>query len=315
MGSWSVYCGISNIAITSGNKCVLLPLKKTEAGEYLPLLPSTLPIFGTYDDYGGLEDIEEDDNTKLIEEHFNCSIHDFCQRFTRGCIDSGDVEEHLMKNEEIKNWKFMFIDRQVYDFLITTKKSDGGNLDFGKKEILTLLGFKYNGINNENTCFDPKRFNKEWEYQDQLFYSDGTWLHTSTGEAIYYFNDTTWSKVLKSYIDIPEDKMWIGEKTTPQMWRYTSEEFLKRELFYIIGIDYYELAYRGIKGKYISNLEKFGDIMADLITLRRNIHSMSGYFVPYVLYLTPQCGEYEDHQLLLDKFAEINKSYVREREE
>jgi hypothetical protein len=49
MGSWSV-CGISNISITSGNDCVLLPLKETN-GEYHRYSPTTLPIFGKYNDY------------------------------------------------------------------------------------------------------------------------------------------------------------------------------------------------------------------------------------------------------------------------
>jgi hypothetical protein len=31
MGSWSVSCEISNIAITSGNKCAILPLRKEYA--------------------------------------------------------------------------------------------------------------------------------------------------------------------------------------------------------------------------------------------------------------------------------------------
>lgn len=51
MGSWSVYCGISRMSITSGDECVFLPLKKGY-GEYLPYYPATLPIYGTYDDYG-----------------------------------------------------------------------------------------------------------------------------------------------------------------------------------------------------------------------------------------------------------------------
>jgi hypothetical protein len=42
---------------------------------------------------------------------------------------------------------------------------------------------------------------------------------------------------------------------------------------------------------------------------------MSGQFYPHILYLTPQCGEHAAHQKLLEKFAEINKSYVREDEE
>lgn len=47
MGSWSVYCGISQIAITSGDKCVLLPLKESDGNRagYLPYLPAALPNY------------------------------------------------------------------------------------------------------------------------------------------------------------------------------------------------------------------------------------------------------------------------------
>lgn len=81
MGSWSVYCGISQISITDGKKCVLLPLKKTASGSYLPYMPATLPVFGEYNDYGGMQNIEENENTKFIEEYFNCKISEFCDFF------------------------------------------------------------------------------------------------------------------------------------------------------------------------------------------------------------------------------------------
>jgi hypothetical protein len=42
---------------------------------------------------------------------------------------------------------------------------------------------------------------------------------------------------------------------------------------------------------------------------------MSGAFEPMQQYLTPQCGEYEQHQLILNKFVEINKTYLRDKEE
>lgn len=41
---------------------------------------------------------------------------------------------------------------------------------------------------------------------------------------------------------------------------------------------------------------------------------MSGQFRPYTKFLTPQCGEKSDHQRILNKFAEINKSYLDEQE-
>jgi len=48
MGSWSVYCEISKITITSGKRMALIPLKKnTDHVGYSQWVPATLPIIGT----------------------------------------------------------------------------------------------------------------------------------------------------------------------------------------------------------------------------------------------------------------------------
>jgi hypothetical protein len=68
-----------------------------------------------------------------------------------------------------------------------------------------------------------------------------------------------------------------------------------------------------IDEKYVDDLEEYGDSLAELVTLRHNFHAMSGHFQPYVKYLTPQCGEFSDHQILLNKFADINRKEVEEQ--
>ena len=65
-----------------------------------------------------------------------------------------------------------------------------------------------------------------------------------------------------------------------------------------------------MRKKYYLDLDRFGDRIVGLINIMHNIYPMSGRFAPHVLYLTPQCGEYKEHQVLLEKFAEINKTYV-----
>lgn len=96
MGSWSVSCGISKIAITAGQECVLLPIKKTQyqSYSYLTHTPQTMGILGAYDDYGGVEDIVEDENTKLISKHFGISIEDFCSFLVDG--------PHTYDRDEVK---------------------------------------------------------------------------------------------------------------------------------------------------------------------------------------------------------------------
>lgn len=89
MGSFNVACSISKISISSGTRVAFFPLVLSRYKEQITirepylctpmdlLVPITLPVFGRYDDYGSIEDIEETPNTKYIEEYFNISIKEF----------------------------------------------------------------------------------------------------------------------------------------------------------------------------------------------------------------------------------------------
>jgi hypothetical protein len=328
MGSWSVYCSISKIAITSGQECVFLPLRKVKHNSsYLPYIPATLPIFGSYDDYGGIEDIVEDENTKWIEKHFNCTIHDFCYFFTRGMIrlDEDDFPKHLNDVEEIKEWKFMWIDRKVYDFMSTHKDSGfggAGDHDYGKPKMLEYLGFNFIGESEKNNTYDPKRFTQIWEKDGVIFNSDGSWLQCGK-EGIHRLTGN-WAAITQ-FVSIPEDKMDIANKYKWELWKIADEDDYNDLLFWILGVDRYsssrysrifgngtDKAPTTLVGGYTKDVNLFGDRMAELVTIRHNLHCMSGYFEPFVKHLTPQCGEYKSHQVILEKFAEINKSIITE---
>ena len=106
MGSFCVYCHISNLSIDEGDECVLLPLKKNKSYLYSrsEWLPATLPIFGTYNGYGRLVNIVKDDNTKLIESYFGISIDEFCELLVYS--NNKEVSEDKVKLQEIKEWVF-----------------------------------------------------------------------------------------------------------------------------------------------------------------------------------------------------------------
>lgn len=239
MGSWSVYCSVSQIAITAGQKCVLIPLKKQRNYEYLPLC---LPVFGEYNDYGGIENIEENENTKLLEEYFCVSIDEFVTFFLDGKNtydreEAKEVEEKINHLDEIKDCKFMWIDRQVYDFMIVNQDEyHKGYMDYG-----AIIGEKDSG-------FDLG------------------------------ISETLIKMIKEKGQEVPE-------------------YLLKRS----VG---------SIGSKYLENLETFRDSLVHLMNIRSNLHAMSGYFAPFIVYLTPQSGEREQHQKLLNKFSEINKSYT-----
>ena len=354
MGSWSVSCGISNIAITSGNECVIIPIKG-DSSEYGGYLPSTLPIFGTYNDYGGMEDIVHDDNTKLIEDHLGITIDEFVEflvdgKFTYDRDEAIATKAKLEANdrlEEVANWRFMWVDKQVYEVMIQNLNvHDQGYMDYGTPEMAKLLGLEVvEGFESKN--YDPKRFKTAYKKGDTILYSDGSTLLSENGQYVYHMGKGNESSI-ETYIDVPEELQYLKGKTKSEAWRLMSERKQMSTLGYIFGDRFgsmereldlkammLELATDGdvkneesvkkilakaeksatIVNKYFKNLDAYGDRIVDLINIRGNMHPMSGRFYPHVLYLTPQCGEHAHHQKLLEAFAEINKSYVDEYEE
>lgn len=331
MGSWSVYCGISNISITAGNECVLLPLKKNDGYHgYLPYLPATLPIFGKYNDYGGMEYIEENENTKLIEEHFGCKIQNFCDYFTDG--EEFD-EKNITNFKEFKKWKFMFIDRQVYNFMSKHNPKKYGDHDYGNPDLLKYLGGEYLGLDKS-----VDRYNKLWRINGIEFHSDDTWLQRDKN-PIYSFDPSLLLDVLSE-----ENKHFLTQHKH-SLWRIYGKEYVAKNMFWIIGVDgshyhlthfmdeledklddeTYEKLFPGkkrhykelltLQDKYTEYISTFGDYFADLLIMRGNMHCFSQAFNPYVQYLTPQCGEFKEHQQILEKFTEINKSYINNEED
>lgn len=346
MGSWSVYCGISNITITAGTECALIPLKKNDNMEgYLPYLPATLPIFGEYDDYGGIENIIEDDNTKLIEEHFGITISEFCQflvdgKFTYDREEVNEIFQKVLNINEIENMRFMWIDKKVYDFMSTYLDDyTKGHLHFGNPEFMKALGFEYVGEDKNNNSYDPNRFCHVWKHGDKYFLADG-WTMLSGNEKkssyVYHVNPKYSDGVnaLSTYITIPDNMKFIADKAEWQLWQYNKkhektknlsilgmsnyssvfDDELFREELRLSGVEVKPKKYDTLLSKYKRDYEMFADRVAELLTIRHNLRPMSGSFQPHQLYLTPQCGEHRHHQVLLDKFSEINKSYIEMEE-
>lgn len=347
MGSWSVSCGISNIAITDGNECCIIPINEN-IHDYGGYLPTTLPIFGKYNDYGGMEDIVEDENTKIIENHFGITISEFIEflvdgEFTYDRREVKPIRQKLEDNgklDEIKNWRFMWVDKQVYDVMSKSyDKYEIGHHDYGTPEMLALLGFTL-VEDAEIKNYDPKRFNKKYQKGELFVYSDGKTMLSECNRYIYY-TDKGCESSLTTYTELPEDLQYLKDKIGREVWRIMSPKKQKESLGYIFGNRYeYEMhddlledlievlkkdgktlpphlipKPKRIDKQYFDNLEVFGDLLVGLTNVRGNMHPISGRFFPHVLYLTPQCGEYQQHQILLEAFAKINKSYIEQFED
>ena len=82
MGCWNGTCGISQMPILAGQKiwAFLIGIggytdNPSSSGHCYSTdlgFPMTLPIRGVYNDYGGIEDIEENYNMELILDAFRC---------------------------------------------------------------------------------------------------------------------------------------------------------------------------------------------------------------------------------------------------
>lgn len=82
MGSFNVACSISNLSIHEGDKAGLMFIQRQptygppaaltfrtyNTDDFIPYLP---PVFGFYDDYGNLADLEPSPTVTVIEELFN----------------------------------------------------------------------------------------------------------------------------------------------------------------------------------------------------------------------------------------------------
>ncbi|KKN06306.1 hypothetical protein LCGC14_1078610 [marine sediment metagenome] len=117
MGSFNVACSISNVSIGAGDPVAYIPLEKARyryhIGDGNDMLiythcfyaPVTLPIFGEYDDYGRVENIEKNRNTEIIEEFFGIPIDKVISIKEKGpavgTISSG-----------------MFVHRKIYDIMV-----------------------------------------------------------------------------------------------------------------------------------------------------------------------------------------------------
>jgi hypothetical protein len=78
MGCWCETCGITHMPIDAGDKCRVFFITQQDYGTEKQgggfsysnevWYPRGLPLRGTYNDYGGLDDIEEDTNSKILIE-------------------------------------------------------------------------------------------------------------------------------------------------------------------------------------------------------------------------------------------------------
>jgi len=128
MGCFNVACTVSHLSINCGDPVVYIPLlpknwsirnypdyKHHLVGNQSGLIysncyfnPLTFPIKGQYNDYGGIENVEECANTKAIEKFFGMPIEDFVNSVERNWCreylsDSKEIAKTFFKHPDLFN--------------------------------------------------------------------------------------------------------------------------------------------------------------------------------------------------------------------
>lgn len=252
MGHFSYSCQLSGLPITSGTLCGIIPM--LPSGNYydnseshfrkvgIPMFCSNdgmniffkevfFPIFGVYDEYGGLEGIIEDDNTKAMEKYYGLSIEQIVTVLCDGRkneYESGSEFCESVKILKKKNPQHMqllkcslsWIHKGVYDNLANSPQTDnfgwGDKLDLGTPAVLRYLGFKHTGEDKKKD-----RYTQVWEKDGLKVHADNTWINIP-GQSIYSLTDFQ-KYCKKNNVDIDISEM-DGKGRVAQTYDYIIPE-------------------------------------------------------------------------------------------
>ncbi len=220
MGHFSYSCHLSGLPITSGIKCAILPilpksnfydfgeerLKEfgkscfiSNDGPNVFFNELSFPIFGEYDDYGGIEEIIKDDNTKCLEEYFDLTIEQICQvlcdgrkdEFPQGgqfCASTKILKKDNARHMMLLRASVVWYHAGFYENLSKTPSSRWkDDLDLGVPGLLEELGFKYVKDRKGAKDSNEERYNQIFKKDGLEIHSDGNWINIPK-EQIYSLN-------------------------------------------------------------------------------------------------------------------------------
>lgn len=235
MGSWNMTCGLSGLPIKWKDKAYAIILIEVEdkadifsfthpKNSWHPIM---FPFLGTYDMYGTLEKIKEDENTKGILDYFNSKL-------PKGLVVDEKRNKHLVNGKfksigtllkaierrdvqhygymgQLTNVHYMMILKDVYDSTIVLSHDYFKNNAFGPERVLKDDGYsdwqstenimaKMMQTTPKKACLALESFRRDggYHYVPQEFHYDASkFIEEKAVENIYL---TYLMKVLgKSY--------------------------------------------------------------------------------------------------------------------
>lgn len=200
MGCFNVAGTMSNLTIGHGDKIAFFPLAKSDRhyrisidevgsnlssneGSCILLKPYCAPVFGEYNDYGGIENIEETQVTKDLESYFGGCVEDIINTITgyneKFKVDLGDDKTNENRQKELKSLQGMFEHKDVYLELVYKLEREDTVFKNGHftDTVMTMMGFEFvDEFVEERITNNPKRYNKRWKKDNIIMYTDGRWI-------------------------------------------------------------------------------------------------------------------------------------------
>lgn len=339
MGCFSISGSISNLSISYGDKCVYFPLLPSkymsEDGIYVSIgglsqivandgpncyfSPATLPIIGYYNDYGSLENIEEDENTKTIEKFFDCSIQEFVNE---------SIYKENTKDKVLKSMSGMFEHYDIYRTLIEWNITENSLLKESRlnETVLKMFGFQFSHEDeNINRFTLIYRFPNIDDYEARC---DGKWsriVNRKTGETYHHIHSLEqlsilWKKLtgievkVDQYKNVSKFKHLVDDHVV-NLKELENKKFksyhLADDLHKLYKQwNYFEEIY---KESFLMDNETIKNKLVELLHLRNSMYSCNRFFFPAMS--GEQLGCNKASKVLLEKSLEIVNEKLKDIEE
>jgi len=314
MGCFSVSCALSGLSIYSDD-AVYIPLiphkyqEENENGEiYLEkcdniiasdgafsiFQPKTLPIFGEYDTYGRLENIDENEISKISLDNFG---EWFSGNFSQyGCFIQKDMWDWAVKKgrQEMSLYYAHHVGKTIENFS-------------------EVLGFVFEGIDK-----NIQRYNKVFHHISNplyKFFTDGGYLQGSC-----YDLDSLDEICVKNNILLPDMNFLKSISSIEYSIKNDLENYFSKleteEMFYFFTKR--NCLERGHLRNFSSNMidmyesvqdkDELARQIADLIHVSYVMYTCNKLFVPN--FAGPQCGEYVSLKEMYSKAIEVCNNHI-----
>lgn len=286
MGSFNIAATCSNLSLGYGDDVLFFPLIPTynynalDNGVLLPhtsylvsnelscifYKPFCLPIKGKYGDYGRIEDIVEDENTKYLEEFFDMTIKEFVDGIEERTLSHEDPEKHKI----LQSLSGMWENAVFYKNMINTYNN---KFNLANESDISLSNLKYLNFKiDKNKDTGDKRYKiyiYHPTYPDFYGHSDGTWtnfFHKDKSLNSIYNIKSLFELIKKEGLDLKGLKN-ISDFDTLSLYELKFKLFIEKDKNQPVKNKYDEILKELQNGKEIpkEKIEKMKSKIQDII--------------------------------------------------